>query len=74
MDQDSCEWQCYLDNNCVSINLQFEGTERNCELSNSTHNEHHEDFIGAEGYFYRGTEVSSCYYIVCTLIIHFEFM
>lgn len=56
MDQDSCEWQCYLDNNCVSINLQFEGTERNCELSNSTHNEHHEDFIGAEGYFYRGTE------------------
>ena len=74
MNQDSCEWQCYLDNNCVSINLQFEGTERNCELNNSTHNEHHQDFIGVEGYFYRGTEVSPCYYIVFTLLIHFELM
>ena len=63
MDQDTCEWQCYLDHNCVSINLQFEGTQKNCELNNSTHNEHHEDLIAAHGHFYRGTEVSAWAYI-----------
>ncbi|XP_022797649.1 uncharacterized protein LOC111335917 [Stylophora pistillata] len=56
MDQDTCEWQCYLDHNCVSINLQFEGTQKNCELNNSTHYEHHEDLIAAHDHFYRGTE------------------
>lgn len=28
MDQDSCEWQCYLDHDCVSINLQFTRARR----------------------------------------------
>ncbi|XP_022797648.1 uncharacterized protein LOC111335915 isoform X2 [Stylophora pistillata] len=56
MDQDSCEWQCYLDHNCVSINLQFQGIKQVCELNNSTHNEHHQDFVEEDGYFYRGTE------------------
>ena len=59
MDQDSCEWQCYLDHDCVSINLQFQGTNRECELNNSTHKEHDEDFMRDDRFFYRGTNVSS---------------
>lgn len=62
IDQDSCEWQCYLNNNCVSINLQFQETNREYELNNSTHKERDDDLISADGYFYRGTEVSSWTY------------
>lgn len=62
IDQDSCEWQCYLNNNCVSINLQFQETNREYELNNSTHNERDDDLISADGYFYRGTEMSSWTY------------
>ena len=59
MDQDPCDWQCYLDHNCVSINLQFRETNWEYELNNSTHNEHHDYLKAADSYFYRGTEVSS---------------
>ena len=57
LDQDSCELQCYLEHNCVSINFQFTGTH-NCELNNATHKEHDKDLLKAEGYVYHGTIVS----------------
>ena len=35
------------------------GSSYNCELKNSTHLGHDQDFVDAKGYFYRGAEVSS---------------
>ncbi|XP_078382537.1 uncharacterized protein LOC144665218 [Oculina patagonica] len=54
LDQDSCEFQCYLEHNCVSINFQFTGTQI-CDLNNSTHKEHEKDLEKKEGYVYHGT-------------------
>lgn len=59
-DMDACEFLCYKEHNCVSINFEnkvnTEGTF-NCELNNSTHGEHNEDLVEAKHYFYHGTEV-----------------
>ena len=57
LDQDSCELQCYKENNCVSINFEFTGTY-NCDLNNATHKEHREALVKTEGYVYHGTIVS----------------
>ncbi|KAL9961327.1 hypothetical protein ACROYT_G030243 [Oculina patagonica] len=54
LDQDSCEFQCYLEHNCVSINFEFTGS-RNCDLNNSTHKEHDKDLEKRNGYVYHGT-------------------
>ncbi|XP_078382576.1 uncharacterized protein LOC144665245 isoform X2 [Oculina patagonica] len=54
LDQDSCEFQCYLEHNCVSINFEFTGTHI-CDLNNSTHKEHEKDLVKAESYVYHGT-------------------
>ena len=35
------------------------GGSYNCELNNSTHLGHDQDFVNAKGYIYRGAEVSS---------------
>lgn len=62
---DICELLCYQEPNCVSINFKYEvrsvagGSSYNCELKNSTHLGHDQDFVDAKGYFYRGAEVSS---------------
>ncbi|KAL9961325.1 hypothetical protein ACROYT_G030241 [Oculina patagonica] len=55
LDQDSCEFQCYLEHNCVSINFEFTGTKI-CDLNNSTHKEHDKDLVKREGFVYHGTD------------------
>ena len=56
LDQDSCELQCYMEHNCVSINFDFTGTH-NCDLNNATHTEHKNDLVKTEDYVYHGTNV-----------------
>ena len=59
---DECEWLCYQDHACVSINFNTRVKENGkhwCVLNNSTHAEHEGDLIEAKGYIYRGTEVST---------------
>ena len=63
-DKDICELLCYQEPNCVSINFKYEvrsvaGGSYNCELNNSTHLGHDQDFVDAKGYVYRGAEVSN---------------
>lgn len=58
----TCELLCYLEPNCVSINFQNKADvdgKFNCELNNSTHRRHDDDFLDKNGYLYRGSDVSS---------------
>ena len=60
IDRDTCEYRCYLDHNCVSVNFYFgeNGTEpHNCELNNSTSKEYDKDLVIAANYVYHGTKV-----------------
>ena len=60
IDRDTCEFRCYLEHNCVSINFKVRprGPEtENCELNNSTSKEHEKDLIKAANYVYHGTNV-----------------
>ena len=62
-DLDECEYRCYLDANCVSLNIKnrdSNGTHE-CELNNSTHLEHDRDLKDNQLYYYRGTEVNDHY-------------
>ncbi|XP_022809642.1 uncharacterized protein LOC111346636 [Stylophora pistillata] len=58
-DRDTCEHRCYLDYNCVSVNFYFGekgAEEHNCELNNSTAQEHDKDLVEAANYVYHGTK------------------
>ena len=57
-DLDECEYRCYLNANCVSLNIRdhHNGTHE-CELNNSTHLEHDGHLKDSELYYYRGAEV-----------------
>ena len=60
IDRDTCEYRCYLDHNCVSVNFYFgeNGAEpHNCELNNSTSKEYDKDLVKAANYVYHGTKV-----------------
>ncbi|RMX38904.1 hypothetical protein pdam_00024957, partial [Pocillopora damicornis] len=64
---DTCEYRCYLDHNCISVNFYFgeNGAEpHNCELNNSTSKEYDKDLVKAASYVYHGTKTillrSSC--------------
>ena len=60
IDRDTCEYRCYLDHNCVSVNFYFgeNGVEaHNCELNNSTGKEYDKDLVKAANYLYHGTKV-----------------
>ena len=60
IDRDTCEYRCYLDHNCVSVNFHFgeNGAEvHNCELNNSTSKEYDKDLVKAANYVYHGTKV-----------------
>ena len=60
IDRDKCEYRCYLDHNCVSVNFYFgeNGAEpHNCELNNSTSKEYDKDLVKAPNYVYHGTKV-----------------
>nr|XP_058953767.1 protein kinase C-binding protein NELL2-like [Pocillopora verrucosa] len=59
IDRDTCEYRCYLDHNCVSVNFYFgeNGAEpHNCELNNSTSKEYDKDLVKAANYVYHGTK------------------
>ena len=55
---DDCEYLCYLDDNCVSLNIKdnLNGTHT-CELNNSTHMEHDADLVSDPVFYYRGAKV-----------------
>ena len=60
IDRDTCEYRCYLDYDCVSVNFYFGengAEEHNCELNNSTAKEHDKDLVEAANYVYHGTKV-----------------
>ena len=60
IDRDTCEYRCYLDHNCVSVNFYFgeKGAKaHNCELNNSTGNEYGKNLVKAADYVYHGTKV-----------------
>ncbi|PFX15344.1 Fibrillin-1 [Stylophora pistillata] len=59
IDRDTCEYRCYLDYNCVSVNFYFGengGEAHNCELNNSTAKEYEEDLVQAGNFVYHGTK------------------
>ena len=58
-DLDQCEYLCYLNDACVSLNIKNKdanGTHE-CELNNSTHMEHDGDLVNNASYHYRGAKV-----------------
>ena len=57
---DDCEYLCYLDDNCVSLNIKDKDPEsgtHECELNNSTHLEHDADLVNDPVFYYRGAKV-----------------
>ena len=65
-DMGACELLCYQEPNCVSINFKNNGNADgphavSCDLNNATRRRHGNEFKDTLGYFYRGTEVRSCY-------------
>ena len=55
-DMGLCELLCYNEPNCVSVNYEIQ-TQKRCELNNSTHRAHDEDFKEREGCLYHGATV-----------------
>ena len=60
-DMDTCEMLCFNEHNCVSCNFEnnvrSDDETQQCELNNSTQQEHEEDFLDTVGFFYHGTDV-----------------
>ena len=63
-DMGLCELLCYNQPNCVSLNYEIQ-TQKRCELNNSTHRAHDEDFLERKGCLYHGAIVSilSCLFL-----------
>ncbi|XP_078348538.1 uncharacterized protein LOC144633566 [Oculina patagonica] len=65
INEDICEWQCYLEPNCVSYNYKKKEEANGghkCDLNNATYehdNEHSGDLGKSKNYVYRGAE-NSC--------------
>ena len=60
IDRDMCEYRCYLDHNCVSVNFYFgeNGAEVHiCELNNSTGKRYDNDLVRAANHVYHGTKI-----------------
>ena len=60
--EDFCETMCYMEPDCVSINLD-KRVGRNghyeCELNNVTHERHERELETEENYFYHAAKVSN---------------
>ena len=60
LDMDLCELMCYQEPNCVSFNFKKKPengeVKHRCELNNSTHLEHDNEFKDDPSYFYRGAK------------------
>ena len=63
IDLDQCELLCYLNDDCVSLNIKKDKNDgkHECELNNSTHLEHDIDLITDAVFYYRGSKVSKVY-------------
>ena len=60
MTKDFCENVCFMEPDCVSINLDKRVSghgEYKCELNNVTHERHEHDLKDEDHYFYRAAEV-----------------
>ena len=71
IDRDTCEYRCYLNHNCVSVNFYFGSSEvgiQNSEQNNSTKKKHHKDLTKAANYVYHGTRVRIKYLLPIILI------
>ena len=60
-DLDQCELLCYLNDDCVSLNIKKDriNGKHECELNNSTHLENDIDLITDAVFYYRGSKVSN---------------
>ena len=66
-DLDECEYRCYLEANCVSLNIKnkdHDSGAHECELNNSTHLELDRDLKDNSLYYYRGAEVSDYHFFL----------
>ena len=74
-DLDECEYHCYLDAICVSLNIKNkepDGTHE-CELNNSTHLDVDRVLEDNQLYYYRGAEVSDhCVFFWFCFTFHFQ--
>ena len=73
-DLDECEYRCYLNANCVSLNIKNKDPDNGtheCELNNSTHLEHGWDLKDSQLYYYRGAEVSDHHFFYFILLLFF---
>ena len=52
---DVCEWLCYKEPDCVSVNFEIE--EQQCYLNNATHRNRGAELKDIDGFFYRGADV-----------------
>ena len=60
--KDDCELKCYLEADCMSINLELEANGKYlCELSGSDHDMHPKDLEVRYGFIYGPTKVISCF-------------
>ena len=77
--EDICEWQCYLEPNCVSYNFgkkKEENGEHKCDLNNVTYehdNEHAGDLVKNRYFVYRGAEVNIQSLTIVTIILLISF-
>ncbi|XP_068739955.1 uncharacterized protein [Montipora capricornis] len=56
-DMDYCEWLCYKEPNCVSVNFEIEAQK--CELNNATHRKHGAELEDNDSFLYHGAD-SAC--------------
>ena len=55
--ESACTVSCYLEVNCVSLNLgPLQDGKHVCELSDSDHHIHPEDLVRRVGFAYKGTK------------------
>ena len=60
-DQEICEMQCFIENNCFSYNImtRSDSGKLRCELNNATHEGHEKDLKTDTDYLYQAAEVFS---------------
>ena len=58
-DQEICEIQCFIENNCFSYNImtRSDSGKQRCELNNATHEGHERDLKTDTDYVYQAAEV-----------------
>lgn len=58
-DENMCQLYCLGNRFCVSFNFgpPLQGTQRDCEISNSDHVRHPQDMVSRDGYDYYSLEV-----------------